>query len=92
MRIINKPKLAEYKYVCSRCLTEFAADRSDFRDSYQIICSVPTDTGIPKEIIEQHTRREYISVVICPVCGEEINVKEGKLIEDGDESGSSRNG
>ena len=92
MRIINKPRLQEYKYVCSRCLTEFAADRSDFRDSYRTIFSVPTDTGIPKEIIEQHTRREYIQVVYCPVCSKEIDKEEGQLIENSDESGSRSNG
>lgn len=92
MRIINKPRLPEYKYVCSRCLTEFAADLRDFRDSYRKICSVPTDTGIPKEVIEHHTRREYIQIVYCPVCDKEIDTKEGELIENSYESGSSRNG
>ena len=92
MRIINKPRLPEYKFVCSQCLTEFAADLSDFRDSYRIICSVPTDTGIPKEVIEQHTRREYMQVVFCPVCDKEIDTKKGELIENSDESDSIRNG
>lgn len=92
MRIINRSRLQEYKYVCSRCLTEFAADRSDFRDSYRIICSVPTDTGIPKEIIEHHTRREYMQVVYCPVCSKEIDTEEGELIKNSDESNRINNG
>lgn len=81
MKILKKPKLAEYKYICEQCCAEFAADCSDFKDSYQVFCSVPTNTGIPEDIIKQHTRKEYIQVVICPVCGREIDVKRGELIK-----------
>lgn len=78
MRILKTPKLPEYKFTCKKCTAEFAADIRDYKDTFYKTCSVPTNTGIPKHIIEQHTKTHFITIVQCPICGEEIDVNKNE--------------
>jgi uncharacterized Zn-finger protein len=76
MRIKKLGKLAEYEFTCPTCKTVFVADARDVY--FPRLCSVPTDTGLPKEIIEMNTKSSPYPHVDCPFCQTSIRAEKGK--------------